>query len=104
MAAQAIRRAKEKGDFSASTLAYYEELLKDSFILKDMHTFRHALDVLENPRLTSLYPQVFCDLLEKLMWIDEGPKEGLFSTIFGEARSELLNFSTLRDVLGFCKM
>ena len=104
LAAQAIQRAKEQSDFSASTLAYYEELLKDSFILKDMHTFRHALDVLENPRLASLYPQVFCDLLEKLMWIDDGPKEGLFSTAFGEARSKLLNLSTLRDVLGFCKM
>jgi electron transfer flavoprotein-quinone oxidoreductase len=104
MAAQAIQRAKEKGDFSASTLAYYEELLQDSFVLKDMHTFRHALDILENPRLINLYPQVFCDLLEKLMWIDEGPKEGLFSTFFGELRSKLLSFSTLRDVLSLCKM
>ena len=103
MAAQAIKRAKEKGDFSASTLAYYEELLEDSFVLKDMHTFRHALDILENPRLASLYPQVFCDLLEKLMWIDHGPKEGLFRTVFGEVRSKLLNFSTLRDVLSLCK-
>ena len=104
MAAQAILRAKDKGDFSAPTLAYYEELLKDSFILKDMHTFRHALDILENPRLVNLYPQVFCDLLEKLMWIDDGSKEGLFRTVFGEVRSKLLSFSTLRDVLSLCKM
>ncbi len=104
MAAQAIRRAKEKDDFSASTLAYYEELLKDSFVLKDMRTFRHALEVLENPRLVNLYPQVFCDLLEKLMWIDDGPKQGLFRTVFGEVRSKLLNLSTLRDVLSLCKM
>jgi electron transfer flavoprotein-quinone oxidoreductase len=104
MAAQAIQRAKEKNDFSASTLAYYEELLKDSFVLKDMHTFRHALSILENPRLVNLYPQVFCDLLEKLLWIDDGSKEGLFSTVFGEVRSKLLNLSTLRDVLSLCKM
>jgi electron transfer flavoprotein-quinone oxidoreductase len=104
MAAQAIQRAKEQDDFSASTLAYYEQLLKDSFVLKDLHTFRHALSVLENPRLVNLYPQVFCDLLEKLMWIDHGPREGLFRTVFGEVRSKLLSFSTLRDVLGLCKM
>jgi electron transfer flavoprotein-quinone oxidoreductase len=104
MAAQAIQRAKEQDDFSASSLAYYEELLKDSFVLKDMHTFRHALDILENPRLFNLYPQVFCDLFEKLMWMDDGPKEGLFRTVFGEVRSKLLNVSTLRDVLSFCKM
>jgi electron transfer flavoprotein-quinone oxidoreductase len=104
MAAQAIQRAKEQDDFSASSLAYYEELLRDSFVLKDMHTFRHALDILENPRLFNLYPQVFCDLFEKLMWMDDGPKEGLFRTVFGEVRSKLLNVSTLRDVLSFCKM
>lgn len=104
MAAQAIRRAKEKDDFSASTLAYYEELLKDSFVLKDMHTFRHALSIMENPRLVNLYPQVICDLFEKMMWIGDGPKDGLFTTVLGEVRSRLLNFSTLRDVLSFCKM
>jgi len=104
MAAQAIRRAKEKGDFSASTLAYYEELLKDSFVLKDLHTFRHTLSIMENPRLFNLYPQVICDLFEKMMWIDDGPKEGLFSTVSGEVRGKLLNFSTLRDVQSFCKM
>ncbi|HID62980.1 MAG TPA: FAD-dependent oxidoreductase [Anaerolineae bacterium] len=104
MAAQAIQKAREKNDFSASALAYYEELLKDSFILKDMHTFRHALNTLENPRLINLYPQVACDLLEKVMWIDDGPKEGLFNTVFGEVRSKLLSFTTLKDVLSLCKM
>jgi electron transfer flavoprotein-quinone oxidoreductase len=104
MAAQVIQRAKEEGDFSASTLACYQELLEDSFVLKDMYTFRYALNVLENPRLVNLYPQVFCDLLEKLMWIDHGPKQGLFRTVFGEVRGKLLNFSTLRDVLSLCRM
>jgi len=104
MAAQAIQRAKEMGDFSASALSCYEELLKDSFVLKEMHTFRHTLSILENPRLVNLYPQVFCDLLEKLMWIDEGPKEGLFRTALGEMRNKLLSFATLRDVLSLCRM
>ena len=104
MAAQAVQRAKERGDFSASTLAHYEELLRDSFVLKDMHTFRHALDILENPRLVSLYPQVLCDLFEKLMWIDDGPKQGLFRTALGEVRGKLQSFSTLRDLLSFRKM
>lgn len=104
MAAQAIQRAKEKDDFSASSLAYYKELMQDSFVLEDMRTFRHALSTLENPRLINLYPQVACDLFEKMMWIGDGPKEGLFSTAFGEVKSKLLNLATLRDMLGFCKM
>jgi electron transfer flavoprotein-quinone oxidoreductase len=104
MAAQTIKRAKEKADFSAATLAHYEELLKDSFVLQEMHTFRNALNTLENPRFTSFYPQFACDLLEKLMWIDDKPKEGLFSTAFGEAKSRLPILATLKDVLSLTKM
>jgi electron transfer flavoprotein-quinone oxidoreductase len=104
MAAQAIKRAKEKEDFSAATLAHYEELLKDSFVLKEMYTFRNALDTLENPRLTSFYPQFVCDLFEELMWIDDRPKEGLFGTVFGKAKSELPILATLKDVLSLTRM
>ena len=104
MAAQAIKRAKEKDDFSASTLAHYEELMKDSFVLKEMHTFRNTLNALENPRFTNLYPQFACDLFEKLMWIDDEPKAGLFSTALGEAKRRLPKFAALRDVLSLTKM
>jgi len=104
MAARAILRAREQGDFSAAALAYYEELVKDSFIFKDLHTFRHTLSIMENPRLFELYPQFICDLFEKLMWIGDGPKDRLFGTALGEARSKLLSFSTLRDALGFCRI
>ncbi|MCK5553668.1 MAG: FAD-dependent oxidoreductase, partial [Deltaproteobacteria bacterium] len=74
MAAEAIKEARKKGDFSSRTLAHYEDLLRDSFLLKELETFRHAFSILKNPRWFSLYPQAICELYEKLMWIDENPK------------------------------
>jgi hypothetical protein len=38
------------------------------------------------------------------MWIDDKPKEGLFGTVFGEARSKLPILATLKDVLSLTKM
>jgi electron transfer flavoprotein-quinone oxidoreductase len=41
MAAEAIKKARIKGDYSARSLAYYGDLLRNSFLLKELDTFRH---------------------------------------------------------------
>ena len=104
MAAEAIKQAREKKDYSASTLAHYEELVRDSFILKDLHTFRNVLGFMENPRLFNFYPQAVCDIFEKLMWIDENPKPKISSTVIREGVSKFLNWSTIEDVLGVLRI
>ena len=104
MAAQAIKRARKQNDFSASTLSYYEQLVKDSFIYEELQTFSNVLNILENPRLLNLYPQAFCDLFEKLMWIDEQPKQKLSITALQELRDNFLNMDTIRDAFSFLKI
>ena len=99
MAAEAIKEAKKKADFSARTLAYYEKLLRDSFLLKELATFRHALSILKNPRWFNHYPQAICDLYERLMWVDENPKPRLFSTAYGELRKSILSLQGIKDIL-----
>ena len=99
MAAETIKKAREKGDFSAHVLAYYEDLLRNSFLLKELETFRHALSILKNPRWFNHYPQAICDLYEKLMWIDESPKPKLSSTAYRELRKSILNLKGMKDIL-----
>ena len=103
MAARAIARARQQADYSAATLAGYQRLLKDSFVIKDLETFSHMPHFLENPRLFDLYPEVACRLLEKLMWIGEEPKRKLSATAWGEIRS-LASFATLRDLWALRKV
>ena len=81
LAGRTVKRAKEKNDFSASSLAYYEKLLNESFIIKEMNHFKNTLSILENKRLFSKYPQAISNLFEKVMGVDEHPKEGLYKTI-----------------------
>ena len=100
MAARALMRAREQGDFSAASLAYYEELLQDSFVWKDLQTFQHMPEFLANPRLQDFYPSVICDLLEQILWIGEEPKEKLSAIILRAARQRLLRADVLKDLLG----
>jgi electron transfer flavoprotein-quinone oxidoreductase len=104
LAGRAIKRAKEKNDFSASSLAHYDSFLNDSFIIREMNTFKNSLHMLENERLFTKYPQAISNLFEKVMWVDEKPKDGLYQTLWGEIKRDFLNFQTFKDWLQFRKM
>jgi electron transfer flavoprotein-quinone oxidoreductase len=104
LAGRTIKKAKEKNDFSAPSLAYYEQLLNESFIIKEMNSFKNSLMILENERLFSKYPQAISDLFEKVMRIDEHPKEGLYRTISQGLKEHFLNLQTVRDWLQFRKI
>jgi electron transfer flavoprotein-quinone oxidoreductase len=104
MAARALLRAREQSDFSAASLAYYETLLKDSFVWQDLQTFRHMPAFLTNPRLQDYYPEVVSGLLEEVLWIGREPKEKLSSTILRLARRRLLRADVLKDLAGLRKI
>jgi len=104
LAGRTIKMAKEKNDFSASSLSHYEKLLNDSFIMKEMTNFRNTLSVLENERLFKKYPQAISDLFEKVMWVDENAKQSLYQTVYEGLKQNFLNLETFKDWLQFRKM
>ena len=97
--------ATSKKDFSSQSLAEYERLLKESFVLKDLETFKKAPHFLDNPRLMGLYPQFACDTLENLMFIGEQPKKRLVGTAIAKYVVKLNLTKVLKDALqGFQEM
>lgn len=50
-AADAIIKAKRLGDYSAGALRYYDIMIEDSFVGKDLKTYRHFPEFLNNPRI-----------------------------------------------------
>jgi electron transfer flavoprotein-quinone oxidoreductase len=103
MAAEAVKYARAKNDFTKNSLVKYQELLKNSFVLRDLDTFRHAPHFLSNPRLFTLYPETFCGLMEKMMYIGDTPKQKLSSTAFREIRSKL-GLGALKDIVGVFRL
>ena len=104
LAGRTIKMAKEKNDFSASSLSHYEKLLNDSLIMKEMTNFRNTLSVLENERLFKKYPQAISDLFEKVMWVDENAKQSLYQTVYEGLKQNFLNLETFKDWLQFRKI
>lgn len=77
-AAEAVIKASQQGDFSAGTLASYQESLKQSFVLKDLETFAKAPHFLENRRIYTTYPELACSLMEKIFTSDGQPRKKLW--------------------------
>lgn len=90
-AAETVARAKRERDFSVKSLSYYRELLEQSFVLKDLKSFRKAPHFLDNPRLYSSYPGLVCDLAEKLFTNDGKPRRKAWQ-LLREAMKERVSF------------
>jgi electron transfer flavoprotein-quinone oxidoreductase len=102
-AARAAMLAKEKGDFSAGTLAVYRKMLEESFVLKDFRTFRETPGVLRNPRIFSHYPEMAGRVLKDIYAFDDRPKDGLYATMrrhlgFGELWAILKDMREVRKI------
>ena len=94
LAAQAVKQAREKKDFSAKSLSVYQTLLENSFMLKDLKTFQHAPAFLDNPRMFQHYPQITGDLLQSLFTIGSEPKQKFSKTL-----REKLNWPEAWEIL-----
>lgn len=84
-AAETVIRAKRVGDFSKKSLALYPKLLEQSFVLKDLKTFEKAPQLLENPRFYIQYPELACELAEKI-FTNDGKARNRFWKMFRESR------------------
>lgn len=74
-AADAVIKAKQVGDFSAKALSCYQALLEQSFVLKDLKTYRKAHHFLANPRIYTTYPELACDFAERIFINDGKPRK-----------------------------
>ena len=96
-AAEAVKKAKAAGDFSAAGLASYEAGLRDSFVLRDLETAKAIPGVMENPRLFTHYPDAVGRLLESIWTVDDQPQAGHVSKAWKAARRDFMSLATLKD-------
>jgi electron transfer flavoprotein-quinone oxidoreductase len=85
LAAETALKALEAGDYSARTLSLYKKKLDDSFIIKDMKTFKNAVGMMHMERLFQAYPQVLASILERLYRVDGTPRSKLLRLARKEA-------------------
>lgn len=98
--------ALKKGDFSANTLSLYQKKLENSFILKDLKSYKSLMDIVHHRAESYLgyYPHKITEFFKMFTSVDSIPKRqkyhGFIKSIFTDRSvSELF-----KDAWGFVKM
>ncbi len=98
-AAEAVLRAKEWNDFSAESLAYYDQLIRDSYIYQDLYKYRKMGTFFErHPEFFTLYPDLLNEAAREMLTVDGVSKRRKQRSIFWDA---LGRRSPLRMALDF---
>lgn len=101
--------ALEKGDFSANTLALYQKKLENSFIMKDLKTYKDLMGIMHVRAKSFLgyYPGKIAEFFQMFTAVDSVPKRqkyhGFIKSIFTDRSiSELFKdaWAFLRIILG----
>ena len=99
LAAETIIEAKSGEDFSDRALGAYERRLRETFVLKDLAEAVKMPAFLDQEDFFGHYPKTFPDLLEKIMWFGERPKERLGRTVWRELKSAgMMQFKRLKQM------
>jgi electron transfer flavoprotein-quinone oxidoreductase len=98
-AAEAVKKARQAGDFSRKSLAYYEALLNRSFVLKDIKNFRRTTGFLAEPRLYELYPALACGVAQRLFRVDGQPRKRWLALVRDEMRGRISLLQAVKDVI-----
>lgn len=101
MAAQAVLRAKEWNDFSAESLAYYDQLLRDSFIYKDLYKYRNMARFFEtHPEFFGFYPELLNEACREMLTVDGVSKRSKQRKIFWDALRRRMPWRMALDFYG----
>lgn len=98
--------ALDKNDFSSNILALYQKKLENSFIMKDLKSYRSVMNIVHSREKSYLgyYPQKITEFFEMFTSVDSIPKRkkyiGFIKSIFTDRSiSELF-----KDAFGFIKI
>jgi len=96
-AAETVKAARNKGDYSRKGLAYYQTLLNKSFVLQDLKNYQWAPRFFDNPQLYKLYPEIACAMAEGVFRVDGQPRRKLLTLGREVIRGKISLWQLLKD-------
>jgi electron transfer flavoprotein-quinone oxidoreductase len=98
-AAKTVITATKSGDFTKRSLKLYEKTLQDSFVLKDMKTFKRARHLFNNPRVHTTYPDLVNAFAEDLFTSRGVPRQKIVQHLIRHVLGNVTIPSLIRDGL-----
>ena len=104
IAGEVAKLAKDRHDFSVNTLSEYQRRLEKSFVLQDLHQFRHTTKYLErNQHFLSLYPELADMALHEFFLVDGASKREKIRRIMDRVKEKRSLWRIGRDFYGLYK-
>jgi len=98
-AAETLIRAKQMGAYCRENLAYYKTLLNNSSVLKDLKLFHRMPELLTNPDIYELYPEIICGILDRRYRADGKAKKRMLDLVKLEIKGKISRWRILKDVI-----
>ena len=104
-AAETAIDAIEKDDFSANTLSLYQKKLENSFVLKDLKSYKDVMGFAEHnaDALMGFYPNKVNEFMNKFISVDSIPKSQKFRSFFMNTIKER-SAKIVLDLFKFAKL
>jgi electron transfer flavoprotein-quinone oxidoreductase len=99
MAAECAVEAVKAQNYSARMLSHYKTRLDGSFVMKDMQTFKNAVGMMHIDRLFETYPELLCNIFEKIYRVEGLPRDKMLKLIRKEMAGKVKLTELLSDGL-----
>lgn len=86
VAAQTALKAKDRNDFSATSLKTYRDDLEQSYVMKDMRAFQGAVHFLHNEAMFTRVPALVCDFGREFFTIKNQPTPKVSKMLSGAVK------------------
>lgn len=98
-AAEAARKAHKLHDFSERTLSYYQQLLKRSFILKDLKRFKSLSELLQKERIYTEYTAWLSRTGKNLFDVNTVPRDKMLKIFYKQRPRKVDPLTILTDIV-----
>lgn len=106
MAGETSIVALDKQDFSENTLSLYQKKLENSFVVKDLKTYKNVMDIVHGRAKSYLgyYPQKISDFFEMFTSVDGIPKRQKYHEFIKSIFTDRSISELFKDAIGFIKL
>lgn len=98
-AAETVKMARARGDYSTETLSHYSTMLAKTFVMQDLKRFEGSAKFLENQRIYNVYPELACKLAERIFSVDGEAKKTVWQVAREEMKGKISAWQLIKDAM-----
>ncbi|WP_305043551.1 FAD-dependent oxidoreductase [Geoalkalibacter sp.] len=98
LAGKAAIEAHQRKDFSKQSLACYQRMLENSYVMQDLKLYRRTPHMLHNDRIYTQYPELLCGIMDEIYRIDGTPKETMTKLLMRAVKEKIGLKNMIADV------